>query len=191
VKKKEAKKMARHFSPKQHFRGLQYGYRSGLEETTAADLKARGAEGMEYEKHKIRYTKPFKPSTYTPDFAVPLQEKTCPICNGSGFEDEIQDGGKSYITWKCDCCNGRGKVIPLLVIETKGRFVVEDRQKHLLVKEQHPEHDIRFLFSNSRNKIAKGSKVTYADWCNKCGFKYADKVIPDEWLREIKKALAK
>ena len=69
-------------------------------------------------------------------------------------------------------------------IETKGRFVLADRKKHLLVKEQNPELDIRFVFTNSKNKINKKSKTTYADWCEKNGFKYADKVIPDEWFTE-------
>ncbi len=68
-----------------------------------------------------------------------------------------------------------------VIIESKGRFTTEDRKKHLLVKKQHPELDIRFVFSNSRNKIRKGSKTSYADWCEKHGFLYADKVIPTEW----------
>jgi hypothetical protein len=69
-----------------------------------------------------------------------------------------------------------------IFVETKGRFVIQDRQKHLLIKSQYPELDIRFLFQNSRAKISKNSKTTYADWCNKHGFTYADKVIPDDWL---------
>lgn len=71
-----------------------------------------------------------------------------------------------------------------IIIESKGRFVVADRQKHLLVKKQHPELDIRFVFSSSKQKISKGSKTTYADWCEKHGFKYADKLIPQAWLDE-------
>lgn len=67
-------------------------------------------------------------------------------------------------------------------VETKGRFVLADRKKHILVKEQNPQLDIRFVFTNSKNKINKKSKTTYADWCDKNGFKYADKVIPDEWF---------
>jgi hypothetical protein len=70
-----------------------------------------------------------------------------------------------------------------IVVETKGRFVVADRKKHLLIKQQHPDLDIRFVFQNPKNKITKGSKTTYADWCIKNGFQYADKRIPDEWLR--------
>lgn len=74
-----------------------------------------------------------------------------------------------------------------IFIETKGRFVVEDRKKHVLIKEQQPNLDIRFVFQNSKNKIRKGSKTTYADWCIKHGFKYADKTIPVEWIQEVAK----
>ena len=71
-----------------------------------------------------------------------------------------------------------------IIIESKGRFLTEDRQKHLLIQKQHPEHDIRFVFSNSKTKISKRSKTTYGDWCEKHGFIYADKDIPDAWLKE-------
>lgn len=69
-------------------------------------------------------------------------------------------------------------------VETKGRWVTADRQKHLLIKKQHPDLDIRFVFSNQNAKLYKGSPTTYAAYCDKHGFKYAHKVIPDEWLRE-------
>lgn len=71
-----------------------------------------------------------------------------------------------------------------IIIETKGRFTASDRKKHLLIKQQHPEFDIRFVFSNSRAKLNKGAKSTYGDWCDKHGFLYADKEIPKEWLHE-------
>jgi hypothetical protein len=74
-----------------------------------------------------------------------------------------------------------------IFIETKGRFVLADRQKHILIKSQHPALDVRFVFQNSRGKIRKGSKTTYADWCIKHGFMYADKKIPSDWLTEPKK----
>jgi hypothetical protein len=71
-----------------------------------------------------------------------------------------------------------------VVIETKGRFLTEDRQKHLLIKAQHPGLDIRFVFSNSKARISKTSQTTYAMWCEKNGFLYADKFIPATWLKE-------
>ena len=70
-----------------------------------------------------------------------------------------------------------------IIIESKGRFVSADRKKHLKVKEQFPKLDIRFVFSNSRGKINKGSKTTYGDWCDKHGFIYSDKKVPEEWLK--------
>lgn len=73
-----------------------------------------------------------------------------------------------------------------IIIESKGRFVTADRAKHLLIKKQHPHLDIRFVFSSSKARISKTSKTTYASWCEKYGFKYADKLIPEEWLKEIK-----
>jgi hypothetical protein len=69
-----------------------------------------------------------------------------------------------------------------IFVETKGRFLTDDRKKHLLIRAQSPELDIRFLFQNSKSKISKGSKTTYADWCIKYGFKFADKSIPADWL---------
>lgn len=131
-----------------HFaRATVVGYRSGLEDKVANQLREVGLDHRyEAKEDRIKYKSPPKDHTYTPDFT---------------FDGHI-------------------------IIETKGRFVVADRQKHLLIKQQHPELDIRFVFSNSKSKISKNSKTTYADWCDKHGFKYADKWIPDEWLQEIK-----
>jgi hypothetical protein len=123
--------------------GLVHGYRSGLEERVARELKAQGITS-DYESVVIRYTKPERESKYTPDFPLP---------------------------------NG-------IIIETKGRFLTADRQKHLLIKKQHPELDIRFVFSNANARISKQSKTTYAAWCEKNGFLYATGSIPVEWLNE-------
>ena len=71
-----------------------------------------------------------------------------------------------------------------IIVETKGRFLLADRQKHILVKRHNPTLDIRFVFSNSKARISKASRTTYADWCNKNGFKFADKEIPQEWMDE-------
>lgn len=71
-----------------------------------------------------------------------------------------------------------------IIIETKGRFVTADRQKHLLILDQHPELDIRFVFSNPNSRISKQSKTTYAMWCEKHGFHYAKRDIPADWIAE-------
>jgi hypothetical protein len=69
-----------------------------------------------------------------------------------------------------------------IFIETKGMFTTADRQKMRLIKEQYPELDIRFVFSNARSRISKKSQTTYGMWCEKYGFLYAHKTIPNEWL---------
>jgi hypothetical protein len=71
-----------------------------------------------------------------------------------------------------------------IIVETKGRFLLADRMKHIMVKKHNPELDIRFVFSNSNARISKASKTTYAMWCRKNGYKFADKVIPEEWINE-------
>lgn len=160
----------------------QYG-RSGLEDDVQKQLTEAGVP-FEYETLKLKYEMPATVHTYTPDFKLP---------------------------------NG-------IIIETKGIFDADDRKKHLLVKAQHPDLDIRFVFTNSKQRLTK-SKVlspaafkawlletqgktvgfskdqraalkeqfeagtksrgdTYATWCHKHGFLYADKLIPASWISE-------
>jgi len=72
-----------------------------------------------------------------------------------------------------------------IVIESKGRLTSDDRKKHLYLKSQYGTAlDLRFVFSNPRSKLLKGSKTTYGDWCTKNGFLFATKEIPDEWIKE-------
>lgn len=70
-----------------------------------------------------------------------------------------------------------------IYVEAKGHLDKGDRVKMQLVKEQHPELDIRFVFMNARNKIYRGSKTTYAAWANRYGFQWAEGGIPEEWLK--------
>lgn len=67
------------------------------------------------------------------------------------------------------------------IIEIKGLFDAQDRKKHLLLKEQHPNLNVHFVFQQSNKKITKSSKTTYAAWCEKNGFPYAEKHLPKEW----------
>ncbi|ARV77596.1 endonuclease I [Pasteurella phage vB_PmuP_PHB02] len=76
-----------------------------------------------------------------------------------------------------------------IFIETKGLWEADDRKKHLLIREQYPELDIRLVFSNSNTKIYKGSPTSYAEWCEKHNIKFADKTIPIAWLREGKQEI--
>lgn len=123
--------------------GLKKGFRSGLEEKVAEQIRSQGLE-VAYEQALIRYIRPQTDHIYRPDFLLP---------------------------------NG-------IYIETKGRFTTADRQKHLWIKEQFPDLDIRFVFTRSKAPLYKGSPTTYATWCRKHGFKFADKQIPSEWFKE-------
>ena len=69
-----------------------------------------------------------------------------------------------------------------IYIETKGRLTTNDRVKHLLIKEQYPDLDIRFVFVNANNKISRTSKTTYANWCDRHKFLWAESLVPMEWL---------
>jgi hypothetical protein len=97
-----------------------------------------------------------------------------------GYEDiKIEWEDLAYRTYTPDFVLDNG-----IIIETKGRFMAADRRKHIAIKKQHPKLDIRFVFTNSKAKLSKGAKSSYADWCIKHGFRYYDRIIPEEWLKE-------
>jgi hypothetical protein len=84
-----------------------------------------------------------------------------------------------------------------IIIETKGYFYngAKDRQKLILVKEQHPELDVRIVFTDANKPIYKprekadGTKskpATYGKWATDHGFKWADKgIVPASWIKEM------
>ncbi len=67
-----------------------------------------------------------------------------------------------------------------VIIEVKGRFTGKDRAKHLKVRKQHPDLDIRFLFQTD-NTLSPKSTTRYSEWCEKNGFLYAFMEVPEEW----------
>lgn len=68
-----------------------------------------------------------------------------------------------------------------ILVETKGYFRPEDRQKHIAIRKQFPNLDIRFVFQNANEKISNKSKTTYGEWCTKNNFLWSHKSIPKEW----------
>jgi len=67
-------------------------------------------------------------------------------------------------------------------LEFKGWFTPADRKKALRVRESNPDKEVRFVFQNSKNKIRRGSKTSYADWCDANGFMWADMYVPQHWI---------
>lgn len=116
-----------------------------------------------------------------------LEEKISKQLEGEGIEPEYETHKLPYKVEKM--CKYTPDFMPTsnIVIETKGYFLPKDRVKHLLLKEQYPEIDFRFVFTNANSKLNKTSKTTYGAWCEKNGFKYAEKTIPKEWIKEIKR----
>ena len=105
-----------------------------------------------------------------------LKELKCKF----GYESvKIQWEDLCYRTYTPDFILENG-----VIIETKGRFLAIDRRKHLAIQKQHPKLDIRFVFTNSKSKLYKGAKSTYGQWCTKNNFRYYDRIIPEDWLKE-------
>ena len=74
-----------------------------------------------------------------------------------------------------------------LLVETKGYLSDhKERYKYVLIKEQHPDIDLRFVFDNP-NKLCGGTKMTHAKWAQKYGFKFCsvkDTEQIESWLKE-------
>lgn len=82
-----------------------------------------------------------------------------------------------------------------IIIETKGWFGrsgAKERQKLVLLKEQHPELEIRIVFSDANKKIYKGSPTTYGQWANDHNFVWSTHgVVPAPWLEDMKREAKK
>ncbi len=119
-------------------------------------------------------------------------------CNlRSSFEDKIKeqlDDSKANYEYESERLEYKCQYIPDFIlhtqggkkiyIEAKGYFDPDSIKKMIAVFKEHPDKDIRMVFQNGSNKIRKGSKATYGDWCEKRGVKWGEKRIPKEWFDE-------
>lgn len=136
-------------------------YRSKLEERVAEQLE-QGGVAYAHEAKWVRYVVPEREAKYLPDFSDP---DGCPI-----------------------------------IIEAKGRFgggnprfrqsnssdSAKERQKLILLKEQHPELDIRLVFERASSPIYPKSPTSQGKWATDHGFKWSDKgIVPQAWIDEI------
>jgi hypothetical protein len=111
-----------------------------------------------------------------------LKEKNIPCEYEKGKIEYEWSENKTYVPDFFLLKNG-------IILEVKGRFVLEDRKKHLFIKKQKPELDIRFIFDNPKAKLYKGGKMTNGSWCDKYKFKYSSlrEGVPEEWINERKR----
>ena len=113
----------------------------------------------------------------------------------SGLEEQIAKNfskqGISYeyestkVHYQLKCIYTPDFMIPStgIHLEAKGYFSSKDRRKMLAVKECNPELDIRMVFQRPFKKLYKGSKSTYAMWCEKHGIPWTSfNNIPKEWI---------
>ena len=136
-------------------------YRSKLEERVAEQLAGAGV-GYAHEAKWVHYVVPQRDAKYLPDFSDP---DGCPI-----------------------------------IIEAKGRFgggnpkfrqsnsgdSAKERQKLILLKEQHPELDIRLVFERATSPIYPKSPTSQGKWATDHGFTWSDKgIVPQSWIDEI------
>lgn len=139
-------------------------FKSGLEEKIAEQLTAAGIE-FDYEGLTVPYVVPAREAKYKADFPI---LKTKIIIEGKGHF-----GGSAIGRYNNMKANS-----------------AQERQKFALLKEQHPDLDIRFVFSRAAAPIYKGSPTTHAAWAETHGFKWADKTVPPEWIEELRQQQA-
>jgi len=71
-----------------------------------------------------------------------------------------------------------------IVIEVKGWFKPADRAKMLRIKAQYPGLDIRLVLDTPQQFTTKAKTQTLAQWCEKHGFSWAKREVPEGWYRE-------
>ncbi len=76
-----------------------------------------------------------------------------------------------------------------ILLETKGYLSdSQERNKYVLIKQQFPGIDLRFIFANNK-KLCGGMKTTHEAWAIKNGFKYCSikgKDVIQSWIQESK-----
>jgi hypothetical protein len=117
-----------------------------------------------------------------------LEDRFEAILNDNGVDYQYEVTRIPYVvpeshhTYTVDWTILNGKLI-----ETKGYLSdYGERRKYALLKEQHPELDLRFVFDNP-SKLCGGTKMSHAAWADKYGFKWCSIKDTDQilgWLKE-------
>ena len=116
-----------------------------------------------------------------------LEIKIADILNETGQSWEYEVTKIPYVVPESNHNYTVDFTIGPLLIEGKGYLSdYQERQKYVLIKQQYPEIDLRFIFDNC-NKLVGGSKQTHAQWAEKNGFKYCsikDTEQIQSWINE-------
>ena len=142
------------------------GFGSGLEKTNNQILVKAGCT-FHYEDEACQF-----------HYKKPTYKGECGTCGGHDvYSNHLYTADFKVITKS-------GKEI---WIEIKGGGVSwtgETRSKHVLIRDQFPDRELRFVFSNWNASIGKNAKTTNKQWCASKGFLCANQKIPLSWLEE-------
>lgn len=125
-----------------------------------------------------------------PEYRSKLEQKVAQSLESDGFDFEYEPVEIKYtIPARIARYTPDFRLPNGILVEVKGFWDATDRKKQSLVRAAHPELDIRFVFANPWNRISKVSNTTYADFCDKMGWKYAKGRVPTSWIKEPRKDL--
>ena len=122
-----------------------------------------------------------KPKKKTSKYKSGLEEQVAKLLEGLGVSYEYESCKVPYTiqhNYHPDF------ILPNHVhLEAKGYWSAPDRRKIAAVKKDNPDLDLRMVFQAPYNKISKGSKTTYAIWCEKHDIPWTSfQDIPLDWL---------
>lgn len=119
-------------------------YRSKLEEQVAEIL----------DELELKYT--YETWEYSYQLPAPINNISCTSCGSHRIHVERRYTPDFFVQ----------TTFGIQVLEVKGRFTSRDRKKMKAVVEQFPEEEFIMVFGYN-NKLYKGAKQTYLEWCEK------------------------
>ena len=137
-------------------------YRSQLERDVAKILRDCKVPFV-YEKEAFKY-----------EIVTPLNNTSCGECGSTRIVTKRTYTPDFFIPV------GHGTVC---ILEAKGRFTAQDRNKMLAVKDQYPQQRFLMVFQRN-NPIYRGSKTKYLDWCGAKGLEAIMVTSLKEWLKD-------
>ena len=122
-----------------------------------------------------------KPKKKTSKYKSGLEEQVAKLLDGLGVSYDYES---CKVPYTIQHHYHPDFILPNHVhLEAKGYWSAHDRRKIAAVKKDNPDLDLRMVFQAPYNKISKGSKTTYAIWCEKHDIPWTSfQDIPLDWL---------
>lgn len=125
----------------------------------------------------------FKPRLLVGRYRSKSEERVAGHLNelGVAYQYEPKDGKVTYKVERTASYLPDFVLFNGVILEVKGYLTSADRAKYIRIKHSNPDIDIRFVFDRATNKLNKTSSTTYAQWAEKHGFLWCEKIIPPNW----------